>query len=150
MDANLHFNNPFPSAEQSQHLVDVPSPSDHSKVAHTCVHIREEDSHCEQCRQQIRSMSASMLQRSSQLVLSHDPTPNRHSTDLSSKSVRQRRRASHCPSASDFSMSSFSSSPGKSTAPVPWHKSRGLRQHPTTMPGSQLRDLPESANSAVA
>jgi hypothetical protein len=152
MDANLHFNNPFHSAEPSQHLVDVPSPSDQSNVAPTCVHIREEDSHCEQCRQQIRRLSRSMLPQSSQFALSPTPTPTRHSTDLSSTRgadvLRQRRRASHCPSASDPSMSSLSSSLGKSSAHHPWRQSRGLHQHP--MAASQLRGLPESANSPVA
>ena len=77
MDANFQFNNPFPSAQQSQHLVDNSSPSINSDVALTCVHIREEDSHCEQCRQQIRSMSRSMLQQSPQFSL----TPSRQSID---------------------------------------------------------------------
>jgi hypothetical protein len=154
MDANFHFNNPFPSAEPSQHLVDAPSPSDQSNVAPTCVHIREEDSHCEQCRQQIRRLSRTMLQspQSSQFALSPTPTPSRHSADLSSTRgadvLRQRRRASHCPSASDPSMSLLSSSPGKSSAHHPWRHSRGSRQHP--MAGSQLRGLAESTNSPVA
>jgi hypothetical protein len=119
MDANFHFNNPFPSAAQPQHLIDIPSPSDNSNVAPTCVHIREEDSHCEQCRQQIRSMSRSMQ-------LTSSPTLGRQSTDLHSVgagNLRERRRASHCPSASDTSMSSsFSSSPGETTAPVLAHR----------------------------
>jgi hypothetical protein len=143
MDASLHFNNPFPSTEAS-HLIDIPSPSTDSNVAPICVHIREEDSHCEQCRQQVRSMSTSTLQQSSQFALS--PISSHHSTDLSSAGadvVRQRRRASHCPSASDPSMGLFSSSPGHSTTSVsahPWRQSRGLRQNPVA--GSQLRGLP--------
>ena len=144
MAANLHFN-PFPSAPEPQHAVEVPS-----HITSTCVHIREEDSHCEQCRQQIRSMSRSTptLQHSPQQVIS--PTLGRHSADLSSTRVdalRQRRRASHCPSASDPSMGLFPSSSKESTTPVsahPWRKSRGLRQLPVA--GSQVRGPPESGN----
>ena len=141
---NLHFN-PFPSAQGSQHVFDVSSPSVPSHVASTCVHVREQDSHCEQCRQQIRSMSRSMLQDSSQDVIVF-PTISRHWADLSSTRAdisRQRRRASHCPSASDPSMTLFPSSPRESTTPVstyPWRRNRGLRQ--LTGAGSQLRGPP--------
>jgi hypothetical protein len=125
----MHLDNPLPNAEQSQHLVDIPSPSINSDGAPTCVHIREEDSHCDQCRQQIRSLSRSMLQQSPQFALS--PTPSRQSIDIfpsSTKNSRQRRRASHFPSASDMSMSSmFPSSPGETTSPGsthPWRESK--------------------------
>jgi hypothetical protein len=146
MDANLYTDDPIPSAEQPQHLVDIPSPSIDSDVASTCVHIREEDSHCEQCRQQIRSMSRSMLQQPSQLAL--PATLDRESIDpcyAVANTLRQRRRASHFPSASDSSMSSlFSSSPPEDiTSSVPadlWRESRGSRRPPTTQ--SKRRDSP--------
>jgi len=144
MDANLYTDNPSPSAEQPQHSVDIPSPSD---VAPTCVHIRDEDSHCEQCRQQIRSMSRSMLQQPSQLDL--PATIDRESIDpyfAGAPNLRQRRRASHFPSASDMSMSSLlPSSLEETTSPVPaqpWHESRGSHRPSATQ--SKRRDSPAS------
>jgi hypothetical protein len=146
MNANLYTDNPMLNAELSQHLVDIPSPPVESDHNPTCVHIRDEDSHCEQCRQQIRSMSRSMLQQPSQLALS--PLDSQ-STDLyfpGANTLRQRRRASHFPSASDTSMISlFSSLPEDITSPVPadpWRESRGSRLTPATQ--SKRRDSPAS------
>ena len=150
MDANFQFNNPFPSAQQSQHLVDSPSPSIDSDVAPTCVHIREEDSHCEQCRQQIRSMSRSMLQQSPQFAL----TPSRQSIDpfaTGANSLRQRRRASHFPSASDSSMSSlFPSSPeDTTTSPVPTHPWRESKRRDSPASRSLTSILHSSRNAST-
>ena len=150
MDANFQFNNPFPSAQQSQHLVDNPSPSINSDVAPTCVHIREEDSHCEQCRQQIRSMSRSMLQQSPQFAL----TPSRQSIDpfaTGANSSRQRRRASHFPSASDSSMSSlFPSSPeDTTTSPVPTHPWRESKRRDSPASRSLTNILHSSRNAST-
>lgn len=144
MDYSLHID-PFPNAGNAGKPVDIPStsasPSVPSHVAGTCVHIREQDSHCEQCRQQIRSMSRSILPHSSYDAIGH------HSTDLSPAGTdihRQRRRASHCPSASDPSMHLLSSSRGKPTTLVPARPSRqSLSSHRLPAAAPQLRGPPE-------
>jgi hypothetical protein len=149
MDANLYSESAIPSTEQPQHVIDISSsPSVPSNAAPTCVHIREEDSHCEQCRQQIRSMSRSMLQQPSQLDL---PATLDRSIDpcyAVANNLRQRRRASHFPSASDTSMSSlFPSSPRDTTSPVPthpWRESRGSCRPSATQP--KRRDSPASVS----
>jgi hypothetical protein len=152
MDVNPHLNDTFPNAEQSQHLADIPSHPIPSDGAPTCVHVREEDSHCEQCRQHIRSMSRSMLQQPSQLALF--ATLGRESTDpyisAGANHLRQRRRASHFPSASDTSMSSlFPSSPGDTTSPVPAHPWRESKRRDSPASKSLTSILHSSRNASA-
>jgi hypothetical protein len=151
MDVNAHLNSTFPNAEQSQHLVDIPSNSIQSDGAPTCVHIREEDSHCEQCRQHIRSMSRSMLQQPSQLALS--APLGRESTDpysAGANNLRQRRRASHFPSASDMSMGPlFPSSPRDNTSSVPAHPWRESKRRDSPASRSLTSVLHSSRNASA-
>ena len=143
-DISVHIDL-FPNGRKPVENLSVP-PSIPSQVPGACVHLREEDSHCEQCRQQIRNMSISMLQHLS------DDAISRHSTNFSPVVVelsRQRRRASHCPSASDPSMHLFSSSLWKPTTPRPSHQSRyGLHRSPAA--ASQLRGPPETPASIAS
>lgn len=142
----------LPGIYDLQRAFDVSSPNTSDHRIYDCVHVRHADSHCEACREQIRK-SSSRTQRSSPAVES--PMLESQPTDYLSLEIRfcsrERRRASHNPSASDVFRTPPSSSPEEPSAllPIyPWRNfERPMRQH---VPASQRQSLSKAGASKPA